>query len=392
MDTGKGQIREFCNVQFYQTLNSKARIKVHQGGTRSGKTYAICQFLIYKLTTTKKPITISIVRKTLPALKRSVLRDFISIATKLGVYYKGEHNKAENVFKYNGSIVQFLSTDDPQKIRGAKHDICFLNEANELTFEDFRQLNMRTVGELIIDFNPSDPVHWLYNEVIERVDSDLFITTYKDNQFLPSELVQEIERIKLRDPDYWRVYGEGQRAVFSDRQIFTNWKYIPLSEFPEFDETVIGLDFGFTNDELAIVEVGKIKDRLYINELMYKKGMTNRDIANFLKSIGKAQTLSYCDSAEPKSIVELRQMGVLAKGATKGAGSISAGISLLKEHEIFVSNESTNLKHEQHTYFWQRLKDNTIINKPIDANNHLMDALRYAVYSKYKNRTEFFVV
>ena len=110
MDTGKGQIKEFCNVQFYQTLNSTARIKVHQGGTRSGKTYAICQYLIYRLTTTKKPLTISIVRKTLPALKRSVLRDFVSIATKLGIYYKGVHNKAENVFRYNGSMVQFIST------------------------------------------------------------------------------------------------------------------------------------------------------------------------------------------------------------------------------------------------------------------------------------------
>lgn len=392
MESSKGTIKEFCNIQFYQTLNSKARIKVHQGGTRSGKTYAICQYLIYRLTTTKTPLTISIVRKTLPALKRSVLRDFIQIASKLGVYYKGEHNKAESVFKYNGSIVQFLSTDDPQKIRGAKHDICFLNESNELTFEDFRQLNMRTVGEMIIDFNPSDPVHWLYSEVIERDDCDLFITTYKDNNFLPSELINEIERIKERDPDYWRVYGEGQRAQFSQRQIFTNWKYIPLCEFPDFDETVIGIDFGFTNDPCAILEVGKIKDKLYVNELMYKKGMTNRDIANFLKNIGKADVLAYCDSAEPKSIVELRQMGILAKGAVKGAGSINSGISLIKEHEVFISNESTNLKHEQHTYYWQQLKDETIINKPIDANNHLMDALRYAVYSKYKNRTEFFVV
>ncbi len=392
MDTGKGQIKEFCNVQFYQTLNSKARIKVHQGGTRSGKTYAICQFLIYKLTTTKKPITISIVRKTLPALKRSVLRDFIGIATKLGVYYKGEHNKAENTFKFNGSIVQFLSTDDPQKIRGAKHDICFLNEANELTFEDFRQLNMRTVGELIIDFNPSDPVHWLYNEVIERDDSDLFITTYKDNQFLPSELVQEIERIKLRDPDYWRVYGEGQRAVFSERQIFLNWKYIPHCDFPEFDDTIVGVDFGYTQDECAIVEVGKVGDTLYVHEWLYKKGMTNRDIAQFLKSNNLNEKLCYCDSAEPKSIEELRQMQVWAKPAIKGQGSITAGISLLKEFEIIGSIESKNLQKEQMSYLWEELKDGTIINKPVDRANHLMDSLRYCVYTKYKNRNDFFVV
>ena len=392
MDTSKRGVKEFCNIQFYQTLNSKKRIKVHQGGTRSGKTYAIVQYLIYRITTAKEPLTISVVRKTLPALRRSVMRDFINIADKLGIYYLGEHNKSENIFKYNGHTIEFLSTDEPQKIRGAKRDICFINEGNELHFEDFRQLSMRTTEEMIIDFNPSDPVHWLYDEIIEREDCDLFITTYKDNKFLPSELVKEIERIRERDPDYWLVYGEGQRAVFSDRQIFKGWQYIPLAEFPEFDQTSIGIDFGFSNDPCAIVEIAKVSDKIYINELCYKKGMTNRDVAEFLKSIGKNEILAYCDSAEPKSIEELRQMDVWGKGATKGAGSINAGISLLKEFDIIVSNESTNIKREQQTYFWDQLKDETIINKPIDKNNHAMDAIRYAIYSKYRNRTDFFVI
>jgi phage terminase large subunit len=176
---------------------------------------------------------------------------------------------------------------------------------------------MRTTSEMIIDFNPSDPVHWLYDEIIDREDSDLFITTYKDNRFLPSELVKEIERIKERDPDYWLVYGQGQRAVFSDRQIFKGWKYIPLAEFPEFDDTIIGIDFGFSNDPCSIIEIAKVRDKIYINELCYRKGMTNRDIAEFLKSIGKNEVLAYCDSAEPKSIEELRQMDVWAKGATQ---------------------------------------------------------------------------
>ena len=392
MEPGKRRVKEFCNIQFYQTLNSKKRIKVHQGGTRSGKTYSIVQYLIYRMTTAKEPLTISIVRKTLPALRRSVMRDFINIADKLGIYYLGEHNKSENIFKYNGHTIEFLSTDEPQKIRGAKRNICFINEGNELHYEDFRQLSMRTTEEIIIDFNPSDPVHWLYDEIIDREDCDLFITTYKDNKFLPSELIKEIERIRERDPDYWLVYGEGQRAVFSDRQIFKGWQYIPLKEFPEFDDTTIGIDFGFSNDECAIVEIGKVKDRIYINELCYRKAMTNRDIAEFLKSIGKNNVLTFCDSAEPKSIEELRQMDIWAKGATKGAGSINAGISLLKEFDIIVSNESKNIKKEQQTYFWHQLKDETIINKPIDKNNHLMDAIRYAVYSQYRNRNDFFVV
>ena len=393
MDTGKRtRVRQQCNVQFYQTLQSNKRIKVHQGGTRSGKTYALCQYIIYKLTTTEKPLTISIVRKTLPALKGSVMRDFFSILDSIGLLYVGQHNKSENTYTYGNHTVEFLSVDEPQKIRGRKRNICYCNEVNELDFEDFRQLLMRTTDEMICDFNPSDPVHWIYDEVIERDDCDTWITTYKDNKFLPSELVAEIERLRAKDPDYWRVYGEGKRAVFSERQIFTNWEYIPRSEFPECDYVIYGLDFGYSQDPTAIVEVSKVGEKLYVHEICYKKGLTNRDIAILLKEKKINQNLIYCDAAEPKSIMELRQMDVVAKEATKGQGSVSAGISLLKEFEIIVSNESENLKKEQQFYFWEQRKDETIINVPIDKHNHLMDALRYAVYSRYKKRTDFYVV
>ena len=349
------------------------------------------QYCLYMMTTEKTPLTISIVRKTLPALKRSVLRDFLHISKQLGIYWHGVHNKSDNTFDYNGHTLEMFSTDDAQKIRGSSRDILWINEGNELFFEDYQQLAMRTRSEILIDFNPSDPVHFLYN-LADQKECDLFISTYKDNKFLPKELVDEIERIRSRDPDYWRVYGEGQRAIFSDKQIFKNWQYIPHKDFPEFDETVLGIDFGYTNDPLAIIEVAKVGDKLYVHELLYKAGVTNKDLANFLKAKELDDTLAYCDSAEPKSIEELRQMGILAKGAIKGQGSINAGISLLKELEIIVSLESKNMRKEQQTYFWDELKDGTIINKPIDKNNHLMDALRYCVYSKYKNRTEFFVV
>lgn len=394
MDTGKDRKRvvQECNVQFYQTLNSKARIKVHQGGTRSGKTYAICQYLIYKLTSTKKPLVISIVRKTLPAIKGSVQRDFMEILDNLGILFLGNHNKSENTYTYGHHTVEFLSVDEPQKIRGRKRNICYINEGNELDYEDYRQLLMRTEDEMIIDFNPSDPIHWIYDEVIDREDCETWITTYQDNKFLPAELVAEIERLKERDPDYWRVYGEGKRAVFSERQIFPKWQQIPKDNFPEFDEIFYGLDFGYAQDPTAIVQIAKVRDRLYLHEVCYKKGMTNRDIAEFIKSNGYDQDLFYCDSAEPKSIEELRQMDILAKGAIKGTGSINAGISLLKEYEVFYSFESKNLHNEFQFYFWEQLKDGTIINKPIDKQNHLMDAIRYGVYSKYKNRNDFFVI
>lgn len=388
-------IEQRCNRQFYDLIESNKRFKIHQGGTRSGKTFAICQYLTYLLTVSKEPLIISIVRKTLPALKGSVLRDFILILQQTGLYYEGTHNKAENTFTYADHIVEFLSVDEPQKIRGRKRNIAFLNEANELNIEDFRQINMRTTDFLIMDFNPSDPVHWIYDEIIPRDDCDTWITTYKDNKFLSEDLVFEIERMRERDPDYWRVYGEGQKAVYSARQIFSNWTFIPHSEFPEFDidiEAVIGLDFGFTNDPSAATLIFKKNDKLYIHELFYKTGMTNSDIVDYIKKLGYEQVLIFADAAEPKSVEQIKREGLLIKPAVKGQGSINAGISLLKEYDIIVSKESKNIIKEYNNYYWEELKDGTIINKPKDKFNHAMDSIRYGVYSQYGKRENFFVI
>lgn len=385
-------IKVDCNIQFEQLLKSNKRFRVHQGGTRSGKTYACVQFLVYLLRSSEEPLIISIIRKTLPALKGSVQRDFIQVMEQLGMYYQGTHNKAENTFKFKDHIVEFLSVDEPQKIRGRKRNIAYLNEANELNLEDFRQINMRTTDFIIMDFNPSDPIHWIYDEIIPREDCDTWITTYKDNKFLSPELVKEIERMKERDPDYWRVYGEGLQATFTKRQIYTNWEFIPGEDMPDFDNPIIGLDFGYSNDPSAAVLVQKKNDKLYIKELLYKTGMTNQDLANWFKANGYEQTLIYADAAEPKSIEEMKQMGLWCKPAKKGQGSIMAGISLLKEYDIFVSQDSKNLYKEYNNYYWEELKDGTIINKPKDAFNHLQDALRYAVYSEYSNRIDFFVI
>ena len=393
MDTGNGKrrVKEFCNRQFYEAVKSKQRIKIFQGGSRSGKSWALMQYCLYLITTESKPITISIVRKTLPALKRSVLRDFNIIAKSLGVYYLGEFNKTELVFNYNGHTIEFFSADDAQKIRGSTRDVLWCEECNELNIEDFRQLSMRTKREILMSFNPSDPVHFVY-DLCERDDADLFVSTYLDNKFIAPEVKKELERLKKRDPDFWRVYGEGQRAVFSQRQIFRDWNYIDESEFPDELDWFMGCDFGFTNDPTAICLIAKKNDKMFVKEVLYKTGMTNRDIANHLKSLGLENILMFCDSAEPKSIEELRQMGILAKGAIKGAGSINAGLSLMKEFDFYISNKATNVKSEQMKYVWDELKDGTIINKAVDRDNHTMDCLRYGIYSRFKNRNEFFVI
>jgi len=389
-------MKQRVNRQFYDLKNSTARLRCHQGGTRSGKTYAICQYIIWLLIESKDPLVISIIRKTLPALKGSVQRDFLEIAEAVGMFDDGAvHNKVEGHFMYNGHLVEYLSVDDSQKIRGRKRNIAFLNEANELSMEDFRQINMRCTDYIILDFNPSDPVHWIYDEIIPRDDCDTWITTYRDNKFLSTDLVFEIERMRERDPDYWRVFGEGQKAVFSARQIFNNWKFIPYSEFPEFDrdaEGVIGLDFGYTNDSTSANYIVRKGDTIYIHELIYKTGLTNSDIVDELKRLGYDQTLIFYDAAEPKSGEEMKRLGMYVKAAVKGPGSINAGISLLKEFDIVVSQESKNINKEYNNYYWQQLKDDTIINKPMDRFNHAMDAIRYGVYSQYAKRADFFVI
>ena len=392
MKSTREKKKQKANVQFEQLLNCDKRFSVLQGGTRSGKTFAVCQYIVYLIRTSKKPLTISIVRKTLPAVKASVMRDLISILEDTGDYFIGVHNKSENTFRYKNHLIEFLSVDEPQKIRGRKRDLAFLNEAHELNLEDFRQINMRTTEKVIIDFNPSEVNHWIYEDVIPREDCNTWISTYKDNLFLSDELVFEIERMRERDPDYWRVYGEGQRAFYSKKQIFSNWTFMPENEMPEFDDPVLGLDFGFSVDPTSIVLIQKVNQKLFIKEVLYKTGFTNQDIAEFLKSKGYENTLCFYDSAEPKSGEELRRQNILVKPAIKGAGSINAGISLLKEYEVFVSLESKNIQKEYNSYFWTELKDGTIINKPVDKYNHAIDAIRYAVYSQYSNKTQFFVI
>ncbi len=381
-----------CNRQFYECLNSNKKIKIFQGGTRSGKTYAICQYLIHILLSEKKGKVITIARKTLPAVKSSVFRDFMSILDQVGILYNGYLNKSEMIYYYKNHKCEFISVDEPQKIRGRKRDILFVNEGNELSFEDFRQLIMRTSEEIILDFNPSDPIHWIYDELMIRDDAETFVSTYKDNAFLEQQIIDEIERLKEKDEQYWSVYGEGKRATFAEGMVFNNWDWIDYKDFPDTDDIFLGLDFGYTNDPTAIVELRKKNDKIFIKEVCYKTGMTNQDIANFLKANNYHETIVYCDSSEPKSIDELKTAGIMAKGSIKGQGSIAAGISLIKEYHIFACNVSKNLKNEYQFYIWEELKDGTKTNKPRDKFNHLIDAMRYGIYTRYSNKADFFVV
>ena len=394
METSRKETVE-CNKQFYQTINSNKKIIVHQGGSRSGKTYAICQYLIYLLTTREKRLIITIARKTLPALKGSVYRDFMEIAEKVGITHFAEINKADLTFKYKNHLVEFISLDNEMKVRGRKRTHCFLNEANEFFLEDFNQLSLRTTEKMILDFNPSDVLHWIYSDICTRDDCDTYITTFQDNAFLDPEIKKEILRMKEKDADRWRVYGLGERATFKEGQIFDKWKWIDYKEFLDKDscEVSYGLDWGYSNDPTAIVEVRRKNDKLYINELLYKKGLTNQDIYNEIKKLKLEEEIFICDSSEPKSLEDMRRLGLYCKGSIKGSGSVMNGIQIIKEHEVFASKQSKNLLQEYQFYCWESTRDNVMINK-IKQNgmDHLMDAFRYAVTTGLSRARDFIIV
>ena len=367
------------NKVFNHLKHSDKKIVVEQGGTRSGKTYNILLWIIFEYTYRNTGRTITICRKSFPSLRASVMRDFLDILRNYELYNEDYHNKSSNEYHLNGNLVEFISLDQPQKIRGRKRNLLYINEGNELFYEDWQQLVFRTDGRIIIDYNPSESFHWIYDKVVPREDCDFYQTTYRDNPFLDKSIVDEIERLRDTDEDYWRIYGLGERGM-SRATIFQ----FGQSEIPTEAKLIsYGLDFGYTNDPSALVAVYQHGDNLYLDELLYRTGMTNRDLHNHLQSLGlDRRDEIFADSAEPKSIEELHRFGWNIKPTAKGQDSINAGIDILKRHKIFATSRSNNLIKELQNYKWTEDKNGNLLNKPIDVMNHALDASRYAVYNK----------
>jgi len=366
------------NKVFGHLLRSTKKIIVEQGGTRSGKTYNILLWIIFKYTEQETDKTITICRKSFPSLRASVMRDFFDILRDHDLYQEEHHNKSNHEYYLNGNLVEFISLDQPQKIRGRKRNLLYINEANELYYEDWQQLIFRTDGRVILDYNPSDSFHWIYDRVIPRDDCDFYQTTYKDNPFLDASIKKEIERLKDTDEDYWRIYGLGERGA-SRATVFQ----YQVAEEPKGQLISLGLDFGFTNDPTSLVKVFKDGDNLYIHELLYHTNLTNQDISQKLSELGLTRFDEiWADSAEPKSIEELHRMGWNVKPTAKGADSVMAGIDILKRHKIFVTKESKNAIREFQNYKWQEDKNGNLLNRPIDAFNHAIDATRYATFNR----------
>jgi len=354
----------------YEALNdSSLRFVINEGGSRSSKTYSLCQLIIiYCLQNNNK--VVSIIRKTFPALRATVMRDFIEILKELNIYSMEDHNKSEHIYTFsNGSIVEFFSVDDEQKIRGRKRDIAWCNEANELYFDDFTQLNMRTESKLIFDYNPSESTSWLYE--LPPEESILIKSTYKDNPFLPQSIRAQIEDLKRTDEALYQIYALGEKAI-SKSNIYSQWTF--LTHRPaRFVNYVYGLDFGY-NHPTALMRVYWCDNDIYIEPVIYESYLTTPMIIDRMQSAGVEKTITIvADYARPEIIAELNNAGYDVHNANK---VVKKGIDNMKTFGVFCQDDKA-IRKEYENYKWKKVGD-MITDEPVKMWDDAMDAIRYA--------------
>ncbi len=367
------------NLSFLEAHKQDARVMLLQGGTRSGKTYSALQFIIRTCYAFKDAgLVISICRKTMPALRATAMRDFITLVQEAGVYSEADHHKAESHYSLFGNTVEFVNLDDEQKVRGRKRHMLYVNEANEISHETVRQLLFRTSGLAIFDYNPSIlESHWLISDLLQRTDAKRIITTYKDNPHLSASQVEEIERLQKVDPELWKVFGLGEIGAGMRGLVYPNWQY----GWAQDGQRAFGLDFGYSPDPLALIECTIQGQALYVREHLYRNNLTPSDIVSLVGQIVPRGVPIFCDH-RPEIIEELRRKSLNAIPATK---DIDAGVRTVKQYAMFVHSESMAVANELKTYKYREDKDgNPIAGAYVDWNNHAMDAIRYAVMGMAK--------
>lgn len=362
---------------FQRNWDANNKFIVNIGGSRSSKTYSICQKYILKLLNEKNKV-LTITRKTTPALKDSVMMDFFEILINWNLYNIKNHNKTELTYLLNNNLIQFTGLDNPQKKRGSKRNYLWMNEANEFNLEDYRQLVMRTSEEITLDFNPSDEFHWIYDEVLIKRNVTEIKSTYKDNPFLEKSIVEEIENYKNIDPNYWRIYGLGERGV-NGATIYSNYDFV--DKLPEiYDREVFGIDWGF-NHPTSVIQCREKDGIYYVNEFYSKSKKTSNEFIEEMKAILPMNAEIVADSEDPNRINEMYYAGWrYIKPVIKGAGSVKRGIEKIKSHKILITKDSINLIKEIRSYKWKVDRDGRVSdNEPVKINDDGMDSMRYAL-------------
>lgn len=362
----------------YEALfDSDKRFIINQGSTRSSKTYSLCQLIIiYALKNPNE--VISIVRKTLPALKSTVMRDFFEVLGSMGMYDRKNHNKTEHIYTFpNGTIIEFFSADDEQKLRGRKRHLCWCNEANELLYDDFFQLNLRTAKEngtakIIFDYNPSEANSWLYE--LPENDSIFIKSTYKDNPFLDKDTIRQIEQLKDTNPELWTIYGLGEKSS-SRKNIWQNWEF--LDEKPErFVDFHYGIDFGY-NHPTALVKIYYHEKELFVETLIYESYLTTSMLIERMNELGIDKNVEMmADYARPEIIEEMKQNGYNVHPANK---AVKKGIDNVKQFKVYGLKSDKALIKEFENYMWKKVGDK-ITDEPVKLWDDASDALRYATF------------
>ncbi len=367
------------------------RVRIVRGGTSASKTFTIVPFLIdYAV---KNPLAeISIVAETIPHLKRGALRDFLKIMDMIGMYEPENFNKSSLVYTFsNGAYIEFFSADAESKLRGARRDVLFVNECNNITWEAYYQLAIRTRRFIYLDYNPVSEF-WVDTELINDSDTDFVVLTYKDNEALDLSIIKEIEKAKEKAltstywANWWNVYGLGNIGSLQGT-VFENWEQ--CDSVPKDAEFIAyGMDFGFTNDPSTLIAVYRFNGELYLNELIYQTKLTNSDLIARLKELNvTSQQMIVADSAEPKSIEDIRRASFRIDGAKKGADSIRNSIDTLQAFKLNVTKSSINLIKELRNYKWVTDNDGKHTSQPIDNYNHAIDAIRYVALNRIKKTT-----
>ncbi len=387
------------NRKIIESLTTNAPIVVHQGGTSSGKTYGILQYL-FGVGVQGDPEVITVIAEDVPNLKSGAYRDAKSIWAENDIIrsWYPYLNESDRVFKsLTGSVIEFKSFQDEYDARSGKRDRAFFNEANAIKYGIFEQINLRTTKQTIIDFNPSSRF-WAHDYLEGREDVEWVVTTFRDNEFLAPQIREKIlsyeptpKNIKRGTANEyrWAVYGMGEVGKL-EGLVFPNFK--TSNDWPEYKWRVFGMDFGFTNDPTTLIEIRYAHGELYVKEHIYRKGLTNQDISRLIKELEITDKI-IADSAEPKSIEELKREGIWVLPAQKGKDSILYGIQRMNEYTINVHSTSNNLIEEFSSYIWAKDRSGVSTNKPIDDFNHGIDAIRYALTDKVRRKKlEFNVI